>query len=197
MNKNILIITFLFPIIYLGCSSPKSKNDSDAVEVSALTGMVSDYFPSKQITKVFSGGFENAGMRNTVLSVEGNLVQILQEDTGTNLILVYEVTENQIRLIFSEEEYYSTEKIDDVVPNRSETILKAPLEVGTKWDSEHGGFFEVTAVDMEVTTPAGTFTTIEVTYQYNEFWTRFYFARDLGLIKTVSEMFSTELLEVK
>jgi len=204
MNRNLSKLLALVVVTFFGCTATQTKNgegnqtsEVELIEKSAKAAKVSDYFPSKIITKTFSGGFENEGTKHVVLSVENNQVQILQEDTGTNLIMVYEVTDNQIKMIFSEEEYYSKKKIDKVIPNRNSIIIKAPLEVGNKWEHEFAGFLEITAVDLEVNTPAGKFNALEVTYSFEDYTTKYYYAKELGLVKTISDFATTKLLKVK
>ncbi len=195
LSKIKILVTTI--IATSSCISPEGKNGSRDDENFVTVTKVSDFFPAGQVTKVFSGGFENQGMKQRVLSIQNNQVQILQEDSGTSLILVYEVTSDQIRLIFSEEEHYTTEKLGHFLSNRNNVILKAPLEVGTKWDSDHGGYWAITAIDIYVKTPAGTYKAVEVTFSYDEYETKYYFAKGLGIIKTVSDFATTELIEVK
>ena len=76
-------------------------------------------------------------------------------------------------------------------PNYHAIILREPLELGAKWDR---GYYEegkkmrseITAVDMEITVPYGSFKAIELTITFDEEGTvlKEYYARDLGLIKS-------------
>jgi uncharacterized ubiquitin-like protein YukD len=59
---------------------------------------VQDYFPRKTMIKQFSGGFENGGYKHIIDKIDKDKVQVKQLDTGTALI--YQVCENDIRLIF-------------------------------------------------------------------------------------------------
>ncbi len=197
MKMRILTAIATISIFTFGCSSSQTKNGSEGHELSTEIPGASDYFPSGPLTKVFSGGFENEGVKHTFMAFEDNKVQMLQVDSGTSLILVYEVSDDQIRLIYTEEGYYSNQKKDNVIPNRNDIILKSPIQVGTKWDSDRGGFFEITAVDVDVKTPAGSYLAVEVTFRYDEHQTKHYYAKGLGMIRTISDIFSIELVEIK
>jgi hypothetical protein len=64
-----------------------------------------------------------------------------------------------------------------------DVLIKEPIAVGTQWQS--GSFTrEITAVDMDVTVPYGTFKAIEVTSENAYSVSKDYYAKGIGLIKT-------------
>jgi len=161
---------------------------------------VSDYFPKVEMTKEYSGGFENEGFTQKVDRFEGEMVQIKHVDTGGRLATIYRVTDDSIKLIFTEEVSESDFKdnyLTSFAPNRDEVILQEPLELGTKWSVEDNQY-EITGTDMEVTTPAGTFTTLEVTQKRDEFEVKSYYAIELGLVKRIIKDYGVdELISVE
>ena len=88
---------------------------------------VQDYFPSKTMTKQFSGGYENQGFKQITDKIDEDKVQVKQMDSGTGVILIYQVSQNDIRLIFSREVSdgkFKENYIGTVEPNDDRIILK-------------------------------------------------------------------------
>lgn len=169
-----ILVLFLAVLGNLGIRNSKDKNFR-----------LREYFPTIKMTKEFSGGYENAGFSHTVDRVENDKIQIKQWDTGTGVVLVYKVTENDIRLIYSKEGDMLLENyIEDIEPNRDEIILKSPLKVGTKWIDDRGGSYEITGVNVRVFTRIGMFYAMEVTtYKNSRLQFKSYYVKNLGLVK--------------
>lgn len=167
------LILLLVAIIHFGIRNSKDKDLR-----------VEQYFPNIKMTKEFSGGFENAGFYQIVDRFKNNKIQVKQYNTGTGVVLIYQISNNDIKLIYSREgESFEENYIDNVVPNTDEIILKAPLKLGTKWVSSRGGSYEITGVNVKVFTSVGMFYAVEVTYKDDEFQSRDYYVKNLGLIK--------------
>jgi hypothetical protein len=169
----------------------KQKNNEDITTNSHAKNnelRVKDYFPSRIMTKQFSGGYENQGFKHTIDKIDEDKVQIKQIDSGTGVILIYQVSDNDIRLIFSSEVAdgkFKENYIGTVQPNDDKIILKSPLEVGTKWTDKDDADskYEITGINVGVKTPAGTFDAVEVTFFRGEFQTKSYYVKGLGLVK--------------
>lgn len=197
MRKKLLEIIILgFILLYgfslTGCNNSREpianlSNPSDSNSEKEKVLLVQDYFPNKTMTKRFSGGFENGGFTHTIDIVNQDKVQVKQQDTGTGVILVYQISVNDIKLIFKNEVSdgnFKENYLDSFKNNVDEIILKAPIKVGTNWTDTDGGEYEITGVNNQVNTPAGTFETIEVTFRKGDFEIKRYYARNLGLVKS-------------
>jgi hypothetical protein len=162
---------------------------------------VQDYFPRKTMTKQFSGGFENGGYKHIIDKIDKDKVQVKQLDTATATILIYQVSENDIRLIFRNEEpdgKFKENYIGIVKPNVDEIILKSPLEVGTQWTDNSDGKYEITGINVGVKTPVGTFSTVEVTLLRGGSEVKMYYAKDFGLVKrTIKDYSEDELIRIE
>ena len=148
---------------------------------------VQDYFPSKTMTKQFSGGYENQGFKHIIDKIYEDKFQVKQVDSGTGVIFIYQVSDNDIRLIYSHEVSdgkFQENYIGTVQPNSDKIILKAPLEVGTKWTDDADGKYEITGINVGVKTPAGRFVAVEVTFLRGDFKTKSYYVKGLGLVKS-------------
>lgn len=182
IKKSIRIIVCVLVIILglalNGCSNPSEPKVNLSVK---------NYFPKRTMTKHFSGGYENGGFTHTVDMIVKDKVQVKQMDTGTGVILVYQISDSDIRLVFSREVPdggFKENYIETLEANTDEIILKAPLELGNSWTDNEDGKFEITGVNVQVKTPAGRFDTVEVTFTRGDFEVRRYYASDLGLVKS-------------
>lgn len=188
MKKLILVLSIiLFSLI--GCSSVTSTNKSN--------DSVKDFMPNKPMIKLFNGDFENAGRVEVLDKVSGNKYQIKFVNTGTGGVGVYETKEDEIREVYSivgieefEESYLNKKS------NSNDLILKGPIEKGTKWSNTKNELYEITGIDIKVKTPAGTYNTIEVTYKNGDYESKHYYAKGLGIVKTATEIYPSELIEV-
>lgn len=189
----IIIVVLIIALVVLLKSNISSDNQEEVLNVS-------DYFPQVEMTLEYSGGFENAGFTQIVDWIEGDKVQIKHIDTGAYLAMVYQVTDEYIKLIYAEEvsgEGFKENYLESFNPNREQVILQAPLKLGTKWSVDDSQY-EITATDVEITTPTGTFTTIEVTQSRDEFEVKSYYANGLGLVKRIIEGYGVdELISVE
>jgi uncharacterized ubiquitin-like protein YukD len=162
---------------------------------------VQDYFPRKTMIKQFSGGFENGGYKHIIDKIDKDKIQVKQLDTATATILIYQVSENDIRLIFRNEEpdgKFKKDYIGIVKPNVDEIILKSPLEVGTQWTDNSDGKYEITGINIGVKTPVDTFSTVEVTLLKGGSEVKMYYGKDLGLVEKIIKGYrEDELIKVE
>lgn len=211
----LLIVSIAFGCLFVGKSilahkksnkqaiTLEKNNESVALAINNRNKelRIQDYFPSKIITKQFSGGYENQGFKHIIDKVDEDKVQVKQVDSGTGSILIYQVSDNDIRLIYSSEVpdgKFKENYIGTVQPNDDRIILKSPLEVGTKWNDKDdaNSKYEITGVNVEVKTPAGTFAAVEVTFFRGDFQTKNYYVKDLGLVKSSTIGSESELIKV-
>ncbi|MBU3142531.1 hypothetical protein [Clostridium sp. CF012] len=188
LSISVIILILISIIITI---SSCAKNSKDTVL------RIQDYFPKKGMIKKFSGGFENSGFTQIIDKINGNKFQIKQQDTATGVILIYQVSDTDIRLIFSKEEpegKFKENYIGLVEPNANDIILKTPLEVGTRWTDASELKYEITGINVPVNAPAGSFSAIEVTSIRDTFKSKMYYAKDLGLVKRTIEGYSEDEL---
>ncbi len=191
------IVFSIFAIIISIAALLIYKSSIDKVD--SLSMEVDDFFPKQVMTKKFSGGFENEGFTHTIDKIENGKLQIKQTDSAMPTILVYEISKESIKLIYSQEIHdikFGENYIENIESNRKDIIIKAPIKKGTKWTDEEGKY-EITGVDVEITTPAGDFNTLEVTFTRNDFEVKRYYAKDIGLVKSIIDGLEDELIEIK
>ena len=136
-------------------------------------------------------GTEYAAYTWTPQFNQDNYYQVATNNGGTVLADVYEYDENEIVQVFSRPETYFRDNFSSIGISENnrieEVVLKQPIAVGTSWSSDQAKY-EITAINTEITVPAGTYDTIEVTVTYEDSVTKRYYAEDVGLVYEKTEM---------
>lgn len=121
---------------------------------------------------------------------EDQYYQFIEDNTGTLMAKVYEYREDAIVQVYSRPETYFRDNFTEIgaFENNPEEIivLQKPIAVGTNWtngDSE----YEITALDVEITVPAGVYSAIEVTINTENSTILRYYAEDVGLVYESTE----------
>jgi len=188
MKQKLIFIVTLFVVVlsvaYYGINNIVNVTSTEEI-------LVSDYFPNREMIKVFNGGFENGGTVEFIDKIAENKVQTKRIDTATGMIHVHAISENEITLIYSltAEDDRLKEDYLDAPSNRDVLILKGPIKKGTKFGSS-----EITNTNIVVNTPAGEFEAIEISDK--KLGTKRYYAKGLGHVKTVGVGFDSDLLEI-
>jgi hypothetical protein len=150
-------------------------------------GVIQKYFPLKKQTLFFNGGFENEGYQLTTELIKDGKLQMRKIDTAIEVIFVLEMKENLVTKVYvSPEDGTAGKDFTDMEKNANEVMLKLPLEKGTKWDND-GLISEITAVDVEVSTPSGTYKALEVTTKHENTERKVYYAEGIGPVKFITK----------
>ncbi|MGI6748168.1 MAG: GerMN domain-containing protein [Anaerovoracaceae bacterium] len=158
-------------------------------------GKVADYFPIKENTKYIYEGYGNEFASFQVFTdyASENKVQKRVDNGGSVLVNVYEISDEKlVRKFFRGETYYRENFLEEQ-DEEQEILLMEPLKKGTSWKLLDGRQRSITGVNTEVETPMGKFKTVEVSTEGNDSITIDYYAKDIGLVKTI---FQTEGMEV-
>lgn len=198
--KTILIVFLLMAAFTTACNqasrkTPEQEESQPTVEQeepgkeenSKGTGQrkLADYFPlTLGSTWQYSGeGSEYASFTREVVFAEGNRGQIKEDNGGTVSAAVFAATDQEITRIFFQGESYENENFLNAQTNDSLIILKAPLRVGTKWETTDSTR-EIVDVNASVDTPAGNFTkVIQVKITYPDSTIMEYFKDGVGMVK--------------
>lgn len=148
---------------------------------------VSDYFPMKENVKyVYEGeGNEFAGFVVYIDYRSDDKIQQRVDNGGTVLARVYEIDEGKLIRVFSKGEVYFRENMLMQRDDSEEIMLMEPLEKGTSWTLDDGRQRTITGTSTEIKTPMGTYMTIEVITEGKDGTTVDYYAKDIGLVKTI------------
>jgi len=190
-----ILIICLAVSLLVGCTrGEKKKEEEEPPKVETpkeepvkkeLT--VKDVYPLSQgdYWKFAGHGNEYAPFEQKVLFREGDRVQLQLATGGTVMAMIYEFKDGELRVVYSQEEFYEEENILNRENTMSEVILKEPIEAGNTWQSGEKQY-KIESTDAVVDTPAGKFEDcIQITINAEEFnsQSNIYYKPGLGLIK--------------
>ncbi len=200
MKKILLIISLLLSLVLLSsCANkdvkPSEGNKLTSPETKPEKITLKDYYSYKENTK-----YEYAGQGNEYASYtvfidykSENHVQLRSNNGGTEIVKVLEDKDGELRILQSRPECYYRENLTQAPSSNGEILLKEPLVLGTSWTLADSRKRSITNLEAPVTTPLGTYKTLEVTTEGNESKTLDYYAPNIGLVKSV---FTSNGLEV-
>lgn len=171
------------PGMLFGCSGSNS-NDPDPLPEEKAS--IQDYFPMlENVRYVYEGkGNEYATYETYTEYTFGDKMQQRVENGGTVVNQVYQVTEEKVtRLLARGETYYRENMLEK--GDMEEVLLMEPLEVGTTWSLKDGRERTITSLDSKVETPSGSYKAIEVITESKDSTTTDYYAKGVGLVKSV------------
>ncbi|GEK91321.1 GerMN domain-containing protein [Alkalibacterium kapii] len=122
--------------------------------------------------------------------VKDDSMQMVESTAGTDVVTVYDYSDDEIRERFVRPEtYFRDDFVDTGLESEQDDfliLLQKPLEKGHSWESPDGSTSEITDVAIDKELPFGTVKAIEVTRQYDsDSETVDYYGKDIGLIEQV------------
>lgn len=215
MKKNYISITLvaLLALSLIGCVRKKDINNESNPPSTQTTNdnklsenkeeapkyIPKDFLPNKLNLKLsYDGGFENGGEESFIEYLDNNKVQVKVVNTGATVVKIIELKEDSLVLTYRQEGFYFKKNLLSENSNSKEILLKAPIKVGTSWNSEDNTTKTITSVDMDLKTKAGDLKVVEVTKKGKDFISKEYFAKGLGLVKTIFQSNGSEfIIEIK
>ncbi len=191
MKKLLVIAILIFSIVLLSsCANNKVDEPGKPNTVPPETKVpltIKDYFAFKENTKyVYEGsGNEYASYNVLVDYLTENLVQIRSDNGGTEMVKVLENKDGMLAMLLSRGESYYRENLTQNPSSNPEILLKEPLVKGTTWTLADNRKRSISNVDVEVTTPSGSYKTLEVTTEGKQDKIIDYYAPNVGLVKSV------------
>ena len=168
---------------------PEPKNTDQSADSHALDTPlhIADYFPAWPNTfYIYQGhGNEYASYEAYIDYAQGDRFQQRVNTGGTTVVRVIEISKDQTIIMFSLGEAQYRQNMLDVSGAEADILLKAPLKTGTAWLLSDARIRTITDVSAQVETPMGPFNAIEVTTEGPYGKSIDYYAKDIGLVKTV------------
>ena len=148
---------------------------------------IKDYFFFKANTHYIYEGYGNeyASYNVVVDYLIGNRVQIRTNNGGTETVEVLENKDGKLTRLLSRAECYYRENLTQQPSSNAEILLKEPLIKGTTWTLSGDRKRYISNVAVDVSTPSGKYKTLEVTTTGKNSTIIDYYARNIGLVKTV------------
>ena len=194
MLKLIFILPIMACILFLsGCDTT-----DDPVPIPTLTvesaGTIAEFFPFHENTVIV---FDDTGPwgQSTFYTVytDGNRMQ-RRATMGSFIVTeVFEIADGELRVNHASVTSSGFEPLLDKKDEAPMIILKEPLELGNSWETHTGptiqgvarGTSTITAVDVEIDTPCGVVSAIEVSREFEDGRLIVdYFAKGLGLVQS-------------
>lgn len=156
---------------------------------------IADYFPIRENVRYYYEGKGNEFAEYDVYVdyVAGNTIQQRVDNGGTVAARVFEIKEGKLILKYSKGEAYYRENMLGKAGDPEEVILMEPLEKGTSWTLKDGRERTITGMSTKVNTPAGEFTCIEVITEDDGSTVVDYYAKEIGLVKSIFQSGSMEV----
>lgn len=186
----IIALLLALPIAASGCRrSPAPQNEDDRSSASPAITLESVFPLTVGSTWSYLGeGMEYASFTREVVFARGRRGQLQEDNGGTVIAAVYEITDDAITRVYHSGEAYEVEDLlDRFTPSESQSeqivILRTPLQVGTTWQTHQYGTRTITAIDADVETPAGKFgNCIVVKIEGEDSTIHEYFKEGIGLV---------------
>lgn len=156
---------------------------------------IEDYYPMNNNARyVYEGkGNEYASYEVFVEYASGNKIQQRVENGGTVMARVLELKDGKLTRLLSKGETYYRENLLDKKDGADEVILMEPLQKGTTWTLADGRERSITSTSTQITTSLGTYDAIEVVTEGPNDKVTDYYAKNIGLVKSI---FTSEGMEV-
>lgn len=183
-------------LLFWGCTNGNGNGDDngngDGNGSDELLSVEQLYPLKENVRYEFLGeGNEFATFFTVIDYLEGNKVQRRTDNGGTQLVEVMQVSDGKVVRLFQQGETYYRENMLEKLGD-AEILLQEPIKVGTQWELSDGRVRSITAVDVDVTTPLGTYKSVEVTTNplnseenADQGVMKEYYAEDMGLIKKI------------
>ncbi len=217
------MIMILLLVSFVGCKKNNSTADQNSDNISPTTQptvtlppeektgdelgeavgeqeafTLEDYFPLEVDTEyVYEGaGNEYASYRrfNDYIDASNKKLQTRTENGGTVTVRVLQIKDGALSVVYlANESYIRNNFMNQTSEADAEVLLMEPLTKGTNWTLSDGRTRTITGEKVAITTPYGSFETLEVTTESADNTTKDYYVAGVGLVKTV---FESEGMEV-
>jgi len=170
-------------------------NENKQKESEKETVTIEKYYPIEEnVRYVYEGkGNEYASFDIYIDYATENKVQQRVNNGGTSLARIIEIKDGKLINRYSRGEAYYRENLLTAENGEEEILLMEPLKVGTTWKLKDSRVRTITNLSADISTPSGNYKTIEVSTEGPNGKTLDYYAKGIGLVKT---LFHSEGMEV-
>jgi hypothetical protein len=183
----VAIVAAALAVMLCACSADTKEPAAAGENGWPVSARVSDYFPVHSNTRlVYQGeGNEYASYEVYTDYARDSRQQQRIVTGGSTSVRVIDTSKNEAAVVFAKGEVPWRQNMLDQSPGASEVLLRVPLEAGNAWLLGDPRTRTITAVGIRVTTPLGTYDTIEVTTEGPYGKAADYYASGVGLVKSV------------
>lgn len=195
---HLLMVITLLPFLLVGCINQNNDNNGDDGKINnppqPAKLQIEDYFPIKENVKyVYEGkGNEYASYVMYIDYTSGNKVQQRVNNGGTESVKIIESRDGKlIRTLLKGEVYYRENLLNRT--GEEEVLLMEPLKAGNSWTLNDSRLRRISNISADVKTPSGNYKAIEVVTEGDNGKTIDYYAKNIGLVKSVFIYEETEI----
>lgn len=201
VKKVFVVISIVLPfVLFSGCVSPNKDNinnvnNGNKTSISQLLE-IKDYFPIKNnVRYTYEGkGNEYASYSVYIDYTSEDKVQQRVDNGGTVTAKVIELKDGKITRLLSRGEAYYRENLLGSKGAEEEILLMEPLAKGTTWTLKDSRVRTITSTSVDITTPSGSYKAIEVETKGPKDKIIDYYAKNVGLVKSVFISGESEIL---
>lgn len=172
-----------------------SKTDEDESEDAEqeVSQDLKRWFPPLEDTYLeYEGeGNEYASFTRYPQFTHDTTLQMVESTGGTDVVRIYDYSDDQVEEIFSRPETYFREDFAETGlvsgTDNLMILLQQPIELNHSWESPNGALSEITGLNVPIETSQGVIEALEVTSTQEGFTTLSYYAEGIGLIQRISK----------
>lgn len=182
--KKILIAALILMLILTACDNGNIAEESNISD----EYRIEDFYPLTENTKYIYEGVGNEFTSYTVFIdyKTDSRVQTRTNNGGSEYVKILELKDGQLKEVFFRGETYFRENFTDDEYEGGKILLKEPLKEGNSWLSGENSEATITNISKKVVTTQGNLEAIEVTIKNNNETVIEYYAKNKGLVKTVT-----------
>jgi len=149
-----------------------------------------DYYPFQaDMEYIYEGeGNEYAAFAWNIdfIDIAKNRIQTRTNNGGTETVRVIELKDGKLSVVYILNEcYYRDNIMDATSTEEAEVLLMEPLVKGTMWTLADGRKRSISETEVNIETPSGNYTALEVTTESTDSFTKDYYAPKVGLVKSI------------
>lgn len=181
--KKLLFIWAVLALMLTACNTGPQNEEPVDQEVS-----IKEYYPATENTKYTYQGEGNEFASYTMFFdyISDDRTQIRTNNGGTVTVTVLEIRDDQLTVLYSRGETYFRQNFLNDQYQGGNILLKAPLKEGNTWAYDENTKATITSLSREVVTGLGNYEALEVTLEGDKGKTVNYYAKGIGLVKTIS-----------
>ncbi|WP_168190169.1 GerMN domain-containing protein [Caloramator sp. E03] len=187
MKKLYILIFFIYFFLSLLLSSCTYYSNNIKPNDNTSNYSVQDFFTFKGNYKLIYQS-QNSNLDDKTIYIDyidNNKIQLRIITPSDIKGQVIEFSNGELKIINTRNEFYYIDNIMSYVNIEPEILLKEPIKLGNKWLLPNGNERFISGINVDVKTPLGNFTALEVTTKSNNLTTIDYYALGLGPIKTI------------
>ncbi|WBW94729.1 hypothetical protein [Oceanirhabdus sp. W0125-5] len=157
----------------------------------SIEGEASDYFyPQEKSIYHFTDEYGNVAYSLEFENFTDDKTQVKYSYPNIDYSAVYSMKNNTVKLVYVDE-YTELTDLTSEENFLGDPMISGPLKEGNYWINSNNSTTFISSIDIEVSTPSGTYKAIEVINFFdNDNYQKCYYAKGVGLVKTITNYYT-------